>query len=175
MPLLEITDLEAFYGKARSLHGVSLKVERHTTSKVRHVGGEVIRRLLINHSVLHRRSSLYSPDCFKTLFQVPGGKSSVIAPAMFINPTFKGCLYCRWLPLVRSKNQPSRWIKRMASLTLGTLQPRSPGPVYSDYLPGYHSSLQISWPFSYPEARLTQITPVNANSRSPSASYPTRP
>ncbi len=27
MPLLEITDLEAFYGKARSLHGVSLKVD----------------------------------------------------------------------------------------------------------------------------------------------------
>ena len=58
-----------------------------------------------------------SPACFRILFFVPGARSSPGCPAIVTSPRLCGCLYCRWLPRVRSRYQPASSISFMASRT----------------------------------------------------------
>jgi len=49
----------------------------------------------------------FNPACLRILFCVPGARSSLGFPAIVTTPFFLSCLYCRWLPRVRSRYQPS--------------------------------------------------------------------
>src|SRR6266852_5857347 len=51
----------------------------------------------------------FNPACFKTLFNVPGGTARVsLPPAGTVTvPDFVAWRNCIWLPVTRSKNQPS--------------------------------------------------------------------
>ena len=96
----------------------------------RHVSCVVVGRLFNDYGVLHGSACSFSPDCFNMLFQVPGGRSSPGLPGMVTRPGLTGCLYWRWLPLVRTNRHPSFSISSIASLTLGMVRlspPQTPG------------------------------------------------
>src|SRR6516164_3390156 len=78
----------------------------NATGEIRHVSRVVTPRLLNDHRIAHQRCS-FRPDCFKILFSVPGARSSDGLPATVTRPGRTGCLYCRWLPRVATKNHPS--------------------------------------------------------------------
>ena len=50
------------------------------------------------------------------LFNVPGATSSLGLPGTVTRPGFTGCLYCRWLPRVATRNQPLACSIRRISL-----------------------------------------------------------
>ena len=66
-----------------------------------------------------------SPACLSTLFNVPGETSWLGWPAIVTLPFLVGCLYCRWLPRVTTRYQPSSWINLMISRTFIAQEPRS--------------------------------------------------
>ena len=47
--------------------------------------------------------SLFPIGLLKTLFSVPGGKSSLGLPETVTRPGLIVCLNCRWLPLVATR------------------------------------------------------------------------
>src|ERR1700685_3527511 len=51
----------------------------------------------------------FNSACFRILLNVPGPKSSLGLPGTVTSPGLVGCLYCLWLPRVRSKYHPSSW------------------------------------------------------------------
>src|SRR5436190_10368536 len=74
----------------------------------------------------------FNPACFRMLRSVPGGKTALGLPATVTRPGLDGCLYCRWLPLITTRYQPSASMSLSISPTLsGTvhLSPeRASGP-----------------------------------------------
>src|SRR5437870_10592218 len=84
--------------------------------QVWHVSRIVAFCLFDHDRITHQRCSL-KPACFKMLFRVPGATSSDSLPATVTRPGFLGCLYCRWLPLVATRNQPSASISLITSRT----------------------------------------------------------
>ena len=51
------------------------------------------------------------------LFNVPGARSSPLWPPIVTLPGLAGCLYCRWLPFVATRYQPSASRSFMTSRT----------------------------------------------------------
>ena len=68
------------------------------------------------HSAWHL-PYFFQPACLKTLFNVPGGRSSLGFPATVTRPGFVVCLNCRWLPLVATRYQPSSLNRASTSAT----------------------------------------------------------
>ena len=92
----------------------------HAAGQVRHVCRVVVGCPFDYDGVFHGLGYSIRPDCFKMLFHVPGDRSSLGLPGMVTRPGLTGCLYCRWLPLVRTNCHPSLSISSIASLTFGT-------------------------------------------------------
>lgn len=57
------------------------------------------------------------PACLRMLRSVPIGTSVLGLPATVTVPGFVGCRYWRWLPLVRTRYQPSASMNLRISLT----------------------------------------------------------
>src|SRR2546422_3010020 len=73
---------------------------------------------LNDHHVAHHRHPHFSflrPACFSMAFNVPGGTSRLGLPATVTVPGLLGCLYCRWLPRVRTSRHPSSVRSRIRS------------------------------------------------------------
>src|SRR5262245_3976406 len=85
--------------------------------QVWHISRIVGSRHLDYDRVSHHDFVSFSPACFNMLLSVPGAKSSDGLPAMVTRPGLVGCLYCRWLPRVATRAQPSASIRLMASRT----------------------------------------------------------
>ena len=101
----------------RCLH-LSLDIVAGTASgyAARHVGrvGRVSRCCRLDHDqVFH----CFSPACFRTLFKVPGARSSPGFPATVTSPGFDACLNCRCEPRWRTTDQPSSSSLLMTSRT----------------------------------------------------------
>ena len=76
------------------------------------VAGSLDHDRVAGHGVL--RSSL---ACLRMLRSVPGGNSALGLPTIVTRPGFSGCLYCRWLPAVLTRYQPSASISLIISRT----------------------------------------------------------
>src|SRR5262252_7069831 len=76
------------------------------------VAGSFYHDRVAGHGVLRS-----SPACLRMLRSVPGGNSAVGLPAIVTRPGLSGCLYCRWLPTVVIRYQPSASISLIISRT----------------------------------------------------------
>src|SRR5579864_8740305 len=76
---------------------------RNAARKVGRVRGVTSRRLFDHDQVFH----CFNPACFKTLFSVPGERSSPGLPGTVTSPGFDACLNCRCEPRCRTTTQPS--------------------------------------------------------------------
>src|ERR1022692_3834415 len=76
------------------------------------VAGSFDHDRVAGHGVLRS-----SPACLRMLRSVPGGNSAPGLPAIVTRPGFSGCLYCRWLPAVLTRYQPSASISFIISRT----------------------------------------------------------
>src|SRR5262245_45608184 len=97
---------------------------RDAARQVWHISRLVGFRLFDYDRVTHHDFVSFSPACFNMLLTVPGAKSSDGLPTMVTRPGLVGCLYCRWLPRVATRAQPSASINLMASRTFTTLPRR---------------------------------------------------
>src|SRR4051812_30849335 len=84
----------------------------HATGQVRNIRAIACITLFDDNQVLHHETSHFTvydfnPACFRILLSVPGGRSALVLPATVTSPGLDGCLYCRWLPRVRTSCQPS--------------------------------------------------------------------
>ena len=76
---------------------------RNAARKVWRVRGITGRRLFDHDQVFH----CFNPACFKTLFRVPGARSSLGLSGTVTSPGFDACLNCRCEPRWRTTDQPS--------------------------------------------------------------------
>src|SRR3990172_10415568 len=79
---------------------------RDDTGDVRRVRSPVLVTLLQNHNILFHLAHFH-PACLKMLLSVFFGGSALSLPAIVTRLFLEGCLYCRWLPLVRTRIQSS--------------------------------------------------------------------
>lgn len=100
-----------------SLHFLPRAAGSHATRQIRRISRESGGGPLNNDQI----SAHFSPDCLRMLFCVPGARSSPGLPGTVTKPGRVACLYCRWLPRVRSKYQPVASIMRMISRTFTEL------------------------------------------------------
>src|SRR5438105_11539677 len=93
-----------FNGFTNEALGLFARISRRDAAwEIGYISGISISRLFNYHRVLH----FFSPACFKTLFNVPGGRSLEGWPDTVTVPGLTECRNCRWLPRVRSSRQPS--------------------------------------------------------------------
>ena len=100
-----------------SLHFLPRAASSHATRQIRRISREAGGGPLNNDQI----SAHFSPDCLRMLFCVPGARSSPGLPGTVTKPCRVACLYCRWLPRVRSRYQPPASIMRMISRTFTEL------------------------------------------------------
>ena len=81
-------------------------------SAVSTVAGSFYHDCVAGHGVLRS-----SPACLRMLRSVPGGNSALGLPAIVTRPGLSGCFYCRWLPAVVTRYQPSASISLIISRT----------------------------------------------------------
>src|SRR5713101_3987844 len=98
------------------LHGLHGRPSSNASRQVGHIGRVVCLRFFDHDRVAHYRFS-FRPACFKMLCSVPGARSSEGFPAIVTRPGLRGCLNCRWLPRIATRNQPSSSIIHIASRT----------------------------------------------------------
>src|SRR6266478_3561627 len=121
--------MRVWFGDRLSFLAQSVEVERNCLSHVmfhffmgpasRNTSREIWRvgrkacfcRLDDNQVFFHD----FNPGCFRILFNVPGARSSPGFPGTVTKPSLTGCFYCRWLPRVRTKTQPSASSIRITS------------------------------------------------------------
>ena len=90
---------------------------RDTSRQIGHVGRErPVSGPFNHHDIIHREPH-FIPACLRRLFNVPIGTScpSFPPPGTVTVPGFWRCRYCKWLPAVRSRNQPSASSNLIAS------------------------------------------------------------
>src|SRR5215831_14376919 len=76
------------------------------------VAGSFYHDRVADHGVLRS-----SPACLRMLRSVPGGNSALGLPPIVTRPGLSWCLYCRWLPTVATRYQPSASISLIISRT----------------------------------------------------------
>jgi hypothetical protein len=91
------------------------------------------------------------PACFRMLFSVPGGNVSLNLPAIVVVPGLTTCRNWRWLPVTRSRYQPSASTILIISLTLGGT---APTPIRPDKNETNGSSDHRQFPFVAPHCEL---------------------
>ena len=107
--------LDSLFGhrKASSTAG------QQTAGQIRNDYTEVRVRVFVeNNWKIHARS--IQPACLKIARRVPKGRSR-LAWGTVTNPPLAGCLYCRWLPVLRTSRHPSRTNRLMTSRLLMSL------------------------------------------------------
>ena len=67
----------------------------HATREVRNICAPALWAFFENDNVLHYFTYFFSPACFRALFRVPGGISTLSFPDTVTVPDFTGCLNCR--------------------------------------------------------------------------------
>src|SRR5207248_1047027 len=79
-----------------------------TAGQVRHVGAKTSFTFLDYHSIsqFFVPPVYFKPACFRILFNVPGGTSTLGFPDTVTVPGWFGFLNWRWLPFVRAKYHP---------------------------------------------------------------------
>ena len=63
--------------------------------KVWHIGTKAARALLDDNEILHMRPHFFRPACFRMLFNVPGGTSTLGLPATVTVPALEVWWYWR--------------------------------------------------------------------------------
>src|SRR5258708_13493509 len=87
----------------------------HTARQIRNVCGPVGFCLLENDGVFSVHSFSSRPAALRIDFKVPFGNWSPRCPGIVTTLGFDGCLYWRWLPVVRTCRQPSDSTTRLPS------------------------------------------------------------
>src|SRR5437867_13051752 len=82
---------------------VSRLARGDAAGEIGRIGGIAVRGFFNDDQV----PAHFNPACLRILFCVPGARSSLGFTAIVTTPFFLPCVYCRWLPRVRSRYHPS--------------------------------------------------------------------
>ena len=90
----------------------------HTTRQIRAPSSvSAVVTPLYDHRVSAQRRLHSMPACLRMLFSVPGGNVALGLPAIVVVPGLTAGRNCRWLPVTRSRYQPSASMILIISLT----------------------------------------------------------